>query len=77
MDIKQIARDPTVIEIMKDTATLAKLERWAHALVKSHYAPNEPEWDRVWWACSVLCNCILPQIIQPRVLAKYKRPDDE
>jgi hypothetical protein len=76
MDIKEMANDPVVREIMKDTATQAKMEKWAHALMSSVNAPNEPERDRAFWACGLLFNA-LRQIIQPRVVSKYKQEEED
>jgi hypothetical protein len=75
MDVKDMAKDPVVRDIMKDTDTQIKMEKWAHALMASVHAPNEPEYDRAWWACAVLFN-VWRQIIQPRVVSKYK-PEEE
>jgi hypothetical protein len=33
MDVKDMAKDPVVRDIMKDTDTQIKMEKWAHALM--------------------------------------------
>jgi hypothetical protein len=75
MDLQAIAKDPIVREIMKDTATQAKMETWAHALMTSEYVRNDPdnetERDCAFAACAVLFN-VWRQIIQPRVVSKYE-----
>jgi hypothetical protein len=80
VDIKDIAKDPVVREIMKDTNTQAKMESWAHALMTSEYVRNDPdnetERDRAFAACAVLFN-VWRQIIQPRVVSKYKREEED
>ena len=78
MDIKDLVKDPVVRAIMADTITQRKMEGWALALMTNPLvtAGRESERDCAFGACDLLLN-ILRQIIQPRVVSKYKQEEED